>query len=142
MRADCGSVPEQPGSSASDERGVGQRSGPDHAVDQSQDQAVKLQILGRHQKVDSPSMSGALMVDLDRRTSVYFNATTFERVWALAVAGAALDRRAGDTFHWRPSSVMTVTVFLLQRVSMPSIGRPPSAWKATRSPILNSSILA
>lgn len=53
------------------------------------------------------------VVDLDPCTGVYFNETTFERAWALAVAGTALDRRAGDTFHWRPSSVMTVTVFLL-----------------------------
>src|SRR3954452_8145546 len=52
-------------------------------------------------------------VDLDPCTRVYFSETTFERAWASAVAGAALDKRAGDTFHWRPSSAMTVTVFLL-----------------------------
>src|SRR5918993_4421785 len=46
-------------------------------------------------------------------TDAYFNETTFERAWVLAAAGATLDRKAGDTFHWRPSSVMTVTVFLL-----------------------------
>jgi hypothetical protein len=43
----------------------------------------------------------------------YFNEITFERARALAAAGSTLDRKVGDTFHWRPSSVMTVTVFLL-----------------------------
>ncbi len=34
--------------------------------------------------------------------------------WGFAADGtAALDSRAGDTFHWWPSSVMTVTDFLL-----------------------------
>jgi len=28
--------------------------------------------------------------------------------------------RLGETFHWRPPSAMTVTVFLLYRVSIPS----------------------
>ena len=43
----------------------------------------------------------------------YFNLMTFVDV-ASAVSGrAALRRKPGETFHWRRSSVMTVTVRLL-----------------------------
>ncbi len=44
----------------------------------------------------------------------YFRRTRVGRAWGSAADGAAaLDSRAGETFHWWPSSVMTVTDFLL-----------------------------
>jgi hypothetical protein len=44
--------------------------------------------------------------------AAYFSEITFERARVSAAAGPTLDRKVGDTFHWRPSSVMTVPVFL------------------------------
>jgi hypothetical protein len=43
-----------------------------------------------------------------------FRRTRVGRAWGFAADGtAALDSRAGDTFHCWPSSVMTVTDFRL-----------------------------
>jgi len=44
--------------------------------------------------------------------------------------------RPGATFHWWPSSVATLMVFLLRRSTMPSSIRPSGAWNPTRSPLV------
>ena len=52
--------------------------------------------------------------DDGRKRGAYFRRTSFGRAGGLTAAGAAArDSRPGATFHWWPSSVITVTDFRL-----------------------------
>src|SRR5262245_24245269 len=55
--------------------------------------------------------------------------------------GSAFLKKLGETFQRWPSSVITVTVFLLYFTKMPVTGGRPSGVNVTRSPILNASIV-